>query len=133
MSKNNEPRNRKLGVGIYYATIIVSVIVLLGALFFIKNDNAEVLTYYRYMIAYFTIGCFLSLGVLIREWLVEICDTKKWIIKLVVLVIAIAIGIVMFSLIKKPAICMIMMFVGFGVLLFETVPTVPRNSQDIKK
>ena len=132
MSQNSEPRNRKLGVGIWYATIIIAVVVMLGALFLIKDEDAALVSYYRYLIAYFTIGGLLSLGCIIREWFVEICNTKKWIIKIVVFVIAMAIGAVVFSLTKKPIFGMMMMFLGFGVLLYETVPTIPHNNQDVK-
>ena len=130
MSQNSEPRNKKVGVAIYYTTIIISIIVMIAALVLIKADDAEVASYYRYMVAYYTIGGFLSLGVIIREFLAEICDTKKWIIKLIVLVLAMAIGTVVFVLVTKPYVGMMMMFVGFAVMLYATVPTVPR---DIKK
>lgn len=130
MSQNSEPRNRKVGVGIYYTTMIISIVVMIGALFLIKAEDEEVASYYRYMVAYYTIGGFLSLGVIIREFFAEICNTKKWIIKIIVLVLAMAIGTVVFILVKKAAYCMILMFVGFAVLLYATVPTVPK---DIKK
>ena len=127
MSQNSEPRNKKLGVGIYYSTIIISIIVMIGALLFIKMEDAEVASYYRYMVAFYTIGGFLSLGVIIREFLVEICDTKKWIIKIVVLLLAMAVGTIVFIFVKKPEMSMAMMFVGFAVLLYATVPTIPRD------
>ena len=119
MSQNSEPRNRKVGVGIYYTTMIISIVVMIGALFLIKADDAEVASYYRYMVAYYT-----------REFFAEICDTKKWIIKLIVLILAMAIGTVVFILVKKAVYCMMLMFVGFAILLYATVPTVPK---DIKK
>lgn len=132
MSQRNEPRNRKLGVGLYYTTIIITIIVMIGALVFIKNDDAEVLSYYRYMVAYYTLGGFLSSGLIAREFFVEIYDTKKWIIKIIVVIMAMAIGTVIFIFFKKPVYGLVMMLVGFGVLLYTSVPTIPRNSQEIK-
>ena len=132
MLQNSEPRNKKLGIGIWYATIIIAVIIMILALFIFREGDSAKISYYRYVVAYFTIGCLLSLGAIIREWFVEICNTKKWIIKIVVLLIAIGVGVVVFLLIDTPIVGMMMMFVGFGVLLYETVPTIPRNNQDIK-
>ena len=132
MSQRTEPRNRKFGVRLYYASIIITIIVMIGALIFIKNDDPEVLSYYRYMVAYYTLGGFLSLGLIVREFFAEVYDTKKWIIKLIVLVIAMAIGTVIFILFKDAKFGLMMMFVGFGVLLYTSVPTIPRNNQEIK-
>lgn len=132
MSQNSEPRNKKLGVGIYYSTIVITIIVMLGALFFIKVDDAERASYYRYMIAFYTLGGFLSLGVSLREFFVEICNTKKWIIKIIVIILAMAIGTVIFIFIQKPAVCIVLMFIGFAVLLYSTVPTIPREDQKNK-
>ena len=130
MSQNSEPRNKKLGISIYYTTIIISIVVMIAALILIKNDDAEVASYYRYMVAYYTIGGILSLGIIIREFLVEICDTKKWIIKIVILLVAMIIGTIIFIFVKKPAFGMALMFVGFGVLLYSTVPTIPRDANN---
>ena len=132
MSQRTEPRNKKLGVGIYYTTIIITIIVLIGALVFIKDDDLEKLSFYRYMIAYYTLGGFLSTGIIIREFFAEIYNLKKWIIKIIVVILAMSIGTVVFILVKKPVYGMIMMFLGFAVLLYSTVPTIPRNSQEIK-
>ena len=130
MSQNSEPRNKKLGVGIYYTTIIISIVVMVAALILIKNDDAAIASYYRYMVAYYTIGGFLSLGIIIREFLVEICDTKKWIIKIIVLLVAMVIGTIIFIFVKNPAVGMSLMFVGFGILLYATVPTIPRDTNN---
>ena len=130
MSQNSEPRNKKLGVGIYYTTIIISIVVMVVALILIKNDDAAIASYYRYMVAYYTIGGFLSLGIIIREFLVEICDTKKWIIKIIVLLVAMVIGTIIFIFVKNPAVGMSLMFVGFGILLYATVPTIPRDTNN---
>ncbi len=132
MSQNSEPRNKKLGIGIYYTTMIMTIVVMIGALFFIKNEDKEVLSYYRYIVAYYTLGGLLSIGIIIREFLVEICNTKKWIIKIIVVVAAMIAGTLVFIFVKKAAIGMLMMFVGFAVLLYSTVPTVPRNTQEMK-
>lgn len=132
MSQNSEPRNRKLGVGIYYTAMIITSIVMIGALLFIKNEDKEVLSYYRYMVAYYTLGGFLSMGVIAREFLAEICNTKKWIIKIVVVVAAMIVGTIVFIFVKKAAIGMLMMFVGFALLLYSTVPTIPRDAQEMK-
>ena len=132
MSQRTEPRNKKLGVGIYYTTIIITIIVMIGALVFIKDDDLEKLSFYRYMIAYYTLGGFLSTGIIIREFFAEIYNLKKWIIKIIVVILAMSIGTVVFILVKKPVYGMIMMFLGFAVLLYSTVPTIPRNSQEIK-
>ncbi len=132
MSQRTEPRNKKLGVKIYYATMIITIIVMISALIFIKNDDAEVLSYYRYMVAYYALGGFLSTGLIVREFFVEIYDTRKWIIKIIVVIMAMAIGTVVFIFFKKPVYGLVLMFVGFGVLLYTSVPTIPRNNQEIK-
>lgn len=132
MSQRTEPRNRKIGVGLYYATIIITIVVMISALIFIKNDDAEVLSYYRYMVAYYTLGGFLSTGLIVREFFVEVYDTKKWILKIIVVIMAMAIGTVVFIFFKKPVYGLVMMLVGFGVLLYTSVPTIPRNNQEIK-
>lgn len=132
MSQNSEPRNKKLGVGIYYTTIIITIVVMIAALILIKNDDAEKASYYRYMVAFYTLGGFLSLGILIREFFAEVYNTKKMIIKLLIIILAMAAGTLVFVFIKKPAAGMTMMFISFAVLLYSTVPTVPKNTQDIK-
>ena len=132
MSQRTEPRNRKFGVGFYYATMIITVIVMIGALIFIKNDDPEVLSHYRYMVAYYTLGGFLSSGLVVREFFAEVYDTKKWIIKIIVIVLAMAIGTVIFIMFKKAIYGLVLMLVGFGVLLYTSVPTIPRNNQEIK-
>lgn len=127
MSQNSEPRNRKLGVGIYYTVIIISIVVMIAALLLIKNEDAEVASYYRYMVAFYTIGGFLSLGIIVREFLVEICDTKKLLIKLIIWVLVMAVGTIVFIYVKKPYAGLSLMFFGFGLLLYTTVPTVPKD------
>ena len=132
MSQKSEPRNKKLGIRIYYATIIITIAVMILALILIKNDDAELASYYRYMVAYYTLGGFLSLGIIIREFFAEIYSAKKLLIKFIIVILAMAIGTVVFIFVTKPAVGMAMMFVGFAVLLYSTVPTIPKNSQDIK-
>lgn len=132
MSQNNEPRNKKVGIGIYYTTIIITIIVMIAALILIKAETPEMSSYYRYMVAYYTLGGFLSLGVIVREFFAEVYNTKKMILKIIVVFLAMAIGTIVFIFVKKPEAAMALMFVGFAVLLFSTVPTVQKNTQDIK-
>lgn len=132
MSQRNEPRNKKVGIGIWYTTIIISIIIMISAIIIIKNDNPEVASYYRYMVAYYTLGGFLSLGIIAREFFAEIYVFKKLIIKLLVVVFAMIAGTIVFIFVTKPAVGMMMMFVSFAVLLYSTVPTNAKNSNDIK-
>ena len=132
MSQNSEPRNKKLGIGIYYTTIIITIVVMIAALLIIKNEDPDIASYYRYMVAFYTLGGFLSLGVIVREFFAEIYNTKKMILKLLIVFFAMAAGTLTFIFIKKTYMAMIMMFAGFAVLLYSTVPTVPKNAQDIK-
>lgn len=124
---------KKLGIGIYYTAIIITIVVMLLALVIIKSEDLEYVSRMRYIISFYCFTFLLGGGIIVREFLVEEYKLKKMIIKIVVTAVTIIIGSFLFVLIKTASFALIMMFVSMAVLLYDMVPTIPKDSDSKQK
>lgn len=130
---SNNEKNKKIGIGIYYTAIIITVIVMLLALVIIKSEDAEYVSRMRYMISFYCFAFLLGGGIIVREFFVEEYIMKKMIIKIVVTLVVLALGTVLFIFVKSASFALVMMFVSMAVLLYDMVPTVPKDSNMLQK
>ena len=86
MSKNNpkEPRKVKIGQRIYYASLIITCVVLLLTTILIKGEDANIVTFYRYVIAFYAFAFIIPAGAITREFCVEEYNFKQMMIKIIV-------------------------------------------------
>lgn len=125
--------NKKLGIGIYYTAIIITIVVMLLTLVVIKSDDLEYVSRMRYMISFYCFSFLLGGGIIVREFLVEEFIMKKMLLKIVVTAVAIVLGTILFIFIKSASFALVMMFVSMAVLLYDMVPTVPKDSDSKQK
>lgn len=125
--------NKKLGIGIYYTAIIITIVVMLLTLVVIKSDDLEYVSRMRYMISFYCFSFLLGGGIIVREFLVEEFIMKKMVLKIVVTAVAIVLGTILFIFIKSASFALVMMFVSMAVLLYDMVPTVPKDSDSKQK
>lgn len=121
---------KQIGKTAYYISLGISVALLIGVLLFIKDDDLEKLTIYRYITAYFCFGCIIPTGIIIREMLVEEYIMKKMIIKIVLtamISITGVIGVIFF--VKTDAIALVMFLVSLLAMVYIMVPTIQKNNK----
>lgn len=120
----------KLGRGIYYASIIITIIALILILVLFKTDTytAEVVSVIRYIAAYFAFGVVLATGVTCRELFSLTFDKKKIIIKFIVIGITLVLGVIGALFIRSAKVGLVFMFIGIFVLSYTIIPTVKNTN-----
>lgn len=120
----------KLGRGIYYASVIVTIIalILVMVLFTSSNYTDEAISVIRYIAAYFSFGVVLSLGVTFRELFCLEFNKGRMIIKFVVIFLTLVGGIFMIFFLKSAKVGLFILFISIGVLLFSIIPTVKNSN-----
>ena len=103
----DKDKKKKLGIGIYYTAMILTIVIMLLTLVLIKSDDAVYVSRMRYLISFYCFDFLLGGGIIIREFLVEEFLIKKMIIKITATILALVIG----------------------TLLYDMVPTVPKDSK----
>lgn len=128
VKNNNEPRKATIGKRVYYASLILTCVVLLLALFLIKTEDANLLTYYRYFVGFIAFSFLIPSGAIVREFCVEEYILKKMIIKIIVGVVIVAGGTISLILIKTVSFALIIMFLGIAYLLYAITPTFKKEN-----
>ncbi len=128
----NKEQKRKLGIGIYYTALILTIVIMLAVLVVVKSEDAEYVSRIRYIVAFYCFTVLLGGSAIVREFLVDEFILKKMIIKIIATAVAILIGTVFFIAIPTASVALMMIFLGMGVLLYDAVPTVPKGTE-IKK
>ena len=118
----------KLGRGIYYASIIITILVLIFILVFFTTKSGdytpEEISVIRYIAAYFSFGVILALGVTFRELFALTYNKTRIIIKFIVIGVTLAGGVVGAIFIRSAKVGLVFMFIGIFVLSYAIIPTV---------
>ena len=126
----NKDQKKKLGIGIYYTAMILTILILLLTLVLVKSDDAVYVSRMRYLSAFYCFSFLLGGGLIVREFLVEEeYIMKKMIIKIIVTISVLIVGTILFIAVPTAAIGLVMLFLGMGVLLYDAVPTVPKENK----
>ena len=124
--------NPKLGKGLYYASIIITIIALIAVMVIFRKDIYEEEFVYsaRYLGAYFSFAVVLSLGVTLRELFVLEFNKKKIIIKMVIIGISLIVGILLliFNLVNAKS-GLVILFVSIFVLAYCLIPTIKTTNK----
>ena len=126
----NKDQKKKLGLGIYYTAMILTVLILLLTLVLVKSDDVVYVSRMRYLSAFYCFSFLLGGGLIVREFLVEEeYIMKKMIIKIIATISVLIVGTILFFAVPTAAIGLVMLFLGMGVLLYDAVPTVPKENK----
>ena len=125
----DKEKKKKLGIGIYYTAMILTIVIMLLTLVLIKSDDAVYVSRMRYLISFYCFDFLLGGGIIIREFLVEEYLIKKMIIKIVATISSLIIGTIMFFIIPTAQVGLMILLVGMGVLLYDMFPTVPKDGK----
>lgn len=130
MSKNNpnEPRKVTIGKRLYYASLIITCVVLLLATILIKGEDANIVTFYRYMVAFYAFSFIIPTGAIIREFCVEEYNFKKMMIKIIVGIIVIIGASIAFIFVKIASVALALMFLSMAYLLYAITPTIKKSN-----
>ena len=67
----NKDQKKKLGIGIYYTAMILTVLILLLTLVLVKSEDVVYVSRMRYLSAFYCFSFLLGGGLIVREFLVE--------------------------------------------------------------
>lgn len=124
----NKEQKKKLGIGIYYTSMILTIVIFLLTLVLVKSEDAVYVSRMRYIISFYCFSFLLGGSLIVREFLLEEYVMKKMVIKIVITVVAIIIGTVLFFTIPTASVGLVILFLGMGTLLYDAVPTVPKEN-----
>lgn len=123
---------KKIGIVFYYTSLILAIALLLSVLIFMKNDDAEILSIYRYMACYFSFSVIIPVGLIVREFLLEEYVMKKMTLKIVIVVVFLIGGVFASIFIKVASVALVLFLASLLALLFIMVPSVPKNHSEGK-
>lgn len=122
---------QKIGRLYYYATLIVTIVIVVLSLFIFKSDGTDEMNNYisvlRYMVTYYSFTVILGSGIIVNEYCSGKFDKQKMIYKILVEIGLVVIGTIIFLLTFKASVAS-MLFLGSLIgLLYVLTPTV-KNS-----
>ena len=127
---DNINKKQELGKKIYNICLVLTTVILVCALFIVKDEDADKLSCIRYSICFYSFVVLLGGGSIIREFLSGEYIKKKMIIKCAILTSALIIGTILIVLFTNPSICLATFFLGLGSYMFTAVPTVIKEEKN---
>ena len=123
---------KKLANGIYYASIIITIVAMIVVLFVVRGESYtdETISLVRYFVGYFCFATILSVGIALRELIIGNYNKKKMIIKFIVLGVAFILGVVSTIFIRNVKIGLGLLFVSLFVLSYSIIPTMKNNNNE---
>lgn len=123
---------KKLANGIYYASIIITIAIMLIVLFVVRGESYtdETISLVRYFVGYFCFATILSVGIALRELIMGNYNKKKMLIKFIVLSVALLLGVFATIFIRNVKIGLGLLFVSLFVLSYAIIPTMKNNNNE---
>lgn len=125
---NDMTSKQKFGRLYYYATLIISIIIIVLSLFIFQSDGSEQMnndmSVIRYMVVFYTFNIVLGSGIIVNEFCGGKFDKRKLIYKIIVEASLTVVGTIIFLLVFKAGVAN-MLFLGSLVgLLYVLTPTI---------
>lgn len=122
---------QKFGKLFYYATLIITIIIVVSSLFIFQSDGSEEMNNYisvlRYMVTYYTFTVVLGSGIIVNEFCSGKYEKRKLIYKILIEVGLTILGTIVFLLTFKASIASMLFLGSLVALLYVLTPTVKNN------
>lgn len=124
----------RFGQLFYKFILILTTVFLLAVLILIKYEDKNMQSNVRYICCFYAFSFLLPLGLIVREYCLGKYVPKKMIIKIVVTIACLIVGSVLIFTLNNTLVTLAMVFLGFGLIMFVGVPTIPTdNTKNNKK
>lgn len=126
----------KIGKNIYFASIIISMVVLLLSMFLLptkslEGDALSKRLVYRYIIVFICLVFLIPAGCIIREYCYGKYIKKMLIIKIIITSLVLVSGLLIIGLTMNPAYSKVIALLGALVLIYTAAPTVKDNEKNV--
>ena len=119
---------KKIGRLFYYATLVITIVIVVASLFIFQSDGTEEMnndmSVLRYMVTYYSFTVILGSGIIVNEFCGGKYDKRKMFYKILIEAGLTIVGTIIFLLTFKASIAS-MLFLGSLVgLLYILTPTI---------